>query len=85
MGNQHVYHDEQDLGFNAHHKPAENESPGNKGNTNVSPTKGQARKSMYPNAFSSSKKAAKTKPKLSPSKKKENEKQESGLVSPTSI
>ena len=52
----------------------------------ASPMKGTNRKSMYPGTgFSSTKKTMKAKPKISPSKKKEAEKQESGLVSPTSI
>ena len=44
------------------------------------------KKTMYPGAsFASTKKSMKAKPKISPSKKKENEKHESGLISPTSI
>jgi hypothetical protein len=74
------------MGFTASHKPAENESPGAKGLSMTSPMKTQNRKGMFPGSnFSPSKKNMKTKPKISPSKKKESEKQESGLVSPTSI
>ena len=86
IGNQAVFEDENDIGFSATHKPAENDSPGIKGQSMSSPMKGQNRKSMYPSAnFSPNKKSLKAKPKISPSKKKESEKQESGLVSPTSI
>jgi len=47
--------------------------------------KGNTRKSMYPGTSAYNKKLLKNKPKISPSKKKESDKQESGLVSPTSI
>lgn len=73
------------MGFTASQKPAENESPGLKGMQASSPMKGQNRKSMFPGSNFSPKKSMKIKPKISPSKKKESEKQESGLVSPTSI
>jgi hypothetical protein len=74
------------MGFSAQHRPADGESPGLKGNNLSSPMKGQGgRKSMYPASNFSPKKSMKAKPKISPSKKKEADKQESGLVSPTSI
>jgi hypothetical protein len=73
------------MGFSSQHRPADGDSPGLKGNALSSPMKGQQRKSLYPGTNFSPKKSMKAKPKISPSKKKEGEKQESGLVSPTSI
>ena len=73
------------MGFTNQQRP-DGDSPGLKGMNLSSPMKGGGhRKSMYPSSNFSPKKSMKAKPKISPSKKKETEKQESGLVSPTSI
>jgi hypothetical protein len=75
------------MGYTANQRPAENESPGMKTQNHMgaSPVKNPVRKSMYPGTGVSPKKSMKAKTKISPSKKKEADKQESGLVSPTSI
>jgi hypothetical protein len=84
IGTQQVYQDEHDIAFNAHHKPAEHESPHHaKGNINTSPMKGTNRKSMYPGANFSPKKTQKAKPKAN-SPKKETDKQESRYLCHTS-
>lgn len=84
LGNHQVFLDDQEIGFTANNKPAENESPNMKHNSNASPMKGgMNRKNMYPGTFSN-KKSMKIKPKVLEAKKA-TEKQESGLASPTSI